>query len=234
MPTTTSPRFRAHTRHGRRKALQRPAVGVHAARRHHLPGAGRTRSSRAWPISGARRGPLSEDGRPQFRGAIEDMTESWLWELANQIQNRVPDPVDYIEMRRKTFGSDLTMSLSQLERAERCRPRSTGTRPMRALENSAVGLRRAINDIFSYQKEIEFEGELNNGVLVVQHFLGCDRAQGAGRRDRQRPDDRAHAAVRARRGHRAPGLFDEFDLDEGARGPSKAMSKSFRCGCPAS
>jgi germacradienol/geosmin synthase len=33
------------------------------------------------------------------------------------------------------------------------------------------------NDIFSYQKEIEFEGELNNGVLVVQNFLGCDIAQ---------------------------------------------------------
>ena len=42
------------------------------------------------------------------------MTESWLWELANQIQNRIPDPVDYVEMRRKTFGSDLTMSLSRL------------------------------------------------------------------------------------------------------------------------
>jgi germacradienol/geosmin synthase len=33
------------------------------------------------------------------------------------------------------------------------------------------------NDIFSYQKEIEFEGELNNGVLVVQKFLGIGRKQ---------------------------------------------------------
>ena len=43
--------------------------------------------------------------RRQFRTAVEDMTSSWLWELANQAQHRVPDPVDYIEMRRHTFGS---------------------------------------------------------------------------------------------------------------------------------
>ena len=29
-------------------------------------------------------------------------------------QNRIPDPVDYVEMRRNTFGSELTMSLSRL------------------------------------------------------------------------------------------------------------------------
>jgi hypothetical protein len=46
-----------------------------------------------------------------FRRAITDMTASWIWELGNQAQNRIPDPIDYIEMRRKTFGSDLTMSL---------------------------------------------------------------------------------------------------------------------------
>lgn len=32
-----------------------------------------------------------------------------------------------------------------------------------------------INDIFSYQKEIQFEGEIHNAVLVVQNFFNCDR-----------------------------------------------------------
>ena len=32
-----------------------------------------------------------------------------------------------------------------------------------------------LNDMFSYQKEIQFEGELHNGVLVVQNFLDCDK-----------------------------------------------------------
>ncbi len=42
--------------------------------------------------------------RGVFQDAVLDMTESWLWELANQLGNRVPDPIDYVEMRRRTFG----------------------------------------------------------------------------------------------------------------------------------
>jgi germacradienol/geosmin synthase len=116
-------------------------------------------------------GPMSLHARNQFRKAIQDMTESWLWELANQMQNRIPDPVDYVEMRRKTFGSDLTMSLSRLAHGDAIPPEIFHTRPIRGLENSAADYACLTNDVFSYQKEIEFEGELNNGVLVVQNFL---------------------------------------------------------------
>jgi hypothetical protein len=37
------------------------------------------------------------------------------------------------------------------------------------------------NDIFSYQRETEDEGEVNNGVLVIERFLGCDTQQAADR-----------------------------------------------------
>ncbi len=121
--------------------------------------------------------PMSANARQQFRRAVEDMTASWLWELANQIQNRIPDPIDYVEMRRKTFGSDLTMSLSRLAQGDEIPPEIYRTRPMRGLDNSAADFACLTNDIFSYQKEIEFEGELNNGVLVVQRFLNCDLPQ---------------------------------------------------------
>ncbi|TQF16930.1 germacradienol/geosmin synthase [Myxococcus llanfairpwllgwyngyllgogerychwyrndrobwllllantysiliogogogochensis] len=114
---------------------------------------------------------LTPNARNLFRKAIQDMTESWLWELANQIQNRVPDPVDYVEMRRKTFGSDLTMSLSRLAHGDAIPAEIFHTRPIRSLENSAADYACLTNDVFSYQKEIEYEGELNNGVLVVQRFL---------------------------------------------------------------
>jgi germacradienol/geosmin synthase len=119
-------------------------------------------------------GPMTPQARRQFRIAVEAMTESWLWELANQIQNRVPDPVDYVEMRRKTFGSDLTMSLSRLFHGDHIPQALFRTRTMRQLENSTADYACLMNDIFSYQKEIEFEGEVNNGVLVVQKFLDCD------------------------------------------------------------
>ncbi|MGH3913196.1 MAG: family 2 encapsulin nanocompartment cargo protein terpene cyclase [Pseudonocardiaceae bacterium] len=121
--------------------------------------------------------PMSVDQRRQFRQAVETMTASWLWELANHIQHRIPDPVDYVEMRRKTFGSDMTMSLARITQGGHLPPQIFTTRPMRGLENSAQDYACLMNDIFSYQKEIEFEGELHNCVLVVQKFLDMDREQ---------------------------------------------------------
>ncbi|NOJ94958.1 germacradienol/geosmin synthase [Corallococcus coralloides] len=120
-------------------------------------------------------GPLSPRGRMLFRKAIQDMTDSWVWELNNQLTNRVPDPVDYVEMRRKTFGSDLTMSLSRLSKGDAVPEAVFNTRTLRGLENSAADYACFVNDLFSYQKEIQFEGELNNCVLVVQKFLGVDK-----------------------------------------------------------
>ena len=54
------------------------------------------------------------------------------------------------------------------------------SRPVQALENSAADCACLINDLFSYQKEIQFEGEIHNCVLVVQNFLGCDSATAMG------------------------------------------------------
>jgi germacradienol/geosmin synthase len=124
--------------------------------------------------------PMSERGREQFRKAILDMIESWLWELQNQAQHRIPDPVDYIEMRRLTFGSDLTMSLCRLAHESAVPPQFFESTAMRGLERSAMDYACLTNDVFSYQKEVEFEGELNNGVLVVQHFLDCDAPHAVG------------------------------------------------------
>ncbi|WP_299536023.1 germacradienol/geosmin synthase [uncultured Streptomyces sp.] len=123
-------------------------------------------------------GGLDEDGRRDFRRAVEVMTESWLWELANQAQNRIPDPVDYVEMRRLTFGSDLTMSLCRLGHGRKVAPEVYRSGPVRSLENAAADWAALLNDLFSYQKEIEYEGEVHNGVLVVQNFFGVDYPTG--------------------------------------------------------
>ena len=169
----------------------------------------------------------------QFRKAVEDMTESWLWELANQAQNRIPDPVDYVEMRRKTFGSDLTMSLCRLGHGRRG--------PAGDLPDAARCARWRtrppdyaclLNDVFSYQKEIEFEGEVHNGVLVVQNFFDCDYPTGLAI-----VDDLMTSRMRQFQhivAHELPVLFDDLDLGEEARGTSTATCGSSRTGCPAS
>ena len=125
-------------------------------------------------------GPMEPPERGAFRRAITDMTGSWIWELGNQAQNRIPDPVDYIEMRRKTFGSDLTMSLSRLHHHGVVPDRVYRLRPVAAMENSAADYACLLNDVFSFQKEIQFEGEIHNSVLVVQNFLDCDAATAMG------------------------------------------------------
>ncbi|MEG4206351.1 family 2 encapsulin nanocompartment cargo protein terpene cyclase [Microcoleus sp. Pol7_A1] len=160
-------------------------------------------------------GPMSLTARTEFRRAIQDMTDSWVWELANQIQNRIPDPIDYIEMRRKTFGSDLTMSLSRLAQGGEIPMEIYYSRPIRSLENSAADFSCFTNDIFSYQKEIEFEGEIHNLVLVVQNFLNCNIPQAVDivnnlMTDRAKQFQHIVATE-------LPALFDDFNLDESTR-----------------
>ncbi|HET9257622.1 MAG TPA: germacradienol/geosmin synthase [Pseudonocardiaceae bacterium] len=154
--------------------------------------------------------------RRQFRQGIDDMLTSWLWELANRIQHRIPDPVDYIEMRRHTFGSDLTMSLARITKAAAVPPEIFRTRTLRSLESAAVNYGCFTNDIFSYQKEIEFEGELHNAVLVVEKFLEVDSRQAVGvvndlMTARMRQFEHILAAE-------LPLVADEFALDAAARG----------------
>jgi germacradienol/geosmin synthase len=160
-------------------------------------------------------GPMEQPERRALRRAITDMTDSWIWELGNQAQNRIPDPIDYIEMRRKTFGSDLTMSLSRLAHHRSVPDWVYKLRPVAAMENSAADYACLLNDVFSYQKEIQFEGELHNCVLVVQNFLDCDAATAmrvvgdlmAGRMSQFRDI----VAVEL------PALFDELHFDDATR-----------------
>lgn len=160
-------------------------------------------------------GPLSAKARGRFRTAIEEMCESWLWELANHKQHRVPDPVDYIEMRRLTFGSDLTMSLSRFAHADALSDEILASRPVRAMEAAASDYACLVNDVFSYQKEIRFEGEIHNGVLVVQNFLDCGPSEAmgvVGDLIAARMEEFQHIT-----GTRLPAVFEDFGLDAGAR-----------------
>ncbi|MFR9728134.1 terpene synthase family protein [Saccharopolyspora sp. MS10] len=159
--------------------------------------------------------PMDADARRTFRRTIVVMIDSWLWELHNQVQNRIPDPVDYVEMRRRTFGSDLTMSLCRLSHGDVVPPEIYRTRTLRSIENAAADYACLLNDVFSYQKEIEYEGELHNAILVVQNFLDCgkDRAvQVVVDLMNARMSQFQHVVA-----EELPALFEQFDLDSAAR-----------------
>nr|WP_256375768.1 germacradienol/geosmin synthase [Actinopolyspora erythraea] len=159
--------------------------------------------------------PMSDDARAQFRKAVLEMTSSWVWELDNQASNRIPDPVDYIEMRRRTFGSDMTMSLSRLSAKNTIPPEIYRTRTLRELDTAAQDYACFVNDLFSYRKEVEFEGELHNMVLVVRNFLGVhqERARDVvGELANSRMAQFQHIIS-----NELPGLYEQFDLDEHVR-----------------
>ena len=119
---------------------------------------------------------LSTDVRCLFRRTIEDFAKSWLWEFDNHVQNRIPDPVDYIEMRRRTYGWEQLKMFFQVGLNEKnISSVIYETRTMREISGTVADYICLTNDIFSYQKEMEFEGELNNGVLVAQYFLKCSQ-----------------------------------------------------------
>ncbi|WP_274564750.1 terpene synthase family protein [Streptomyces spiramyceticus] len=115
--------------------------------------------------------------RSRFPGHVMDFVGSNLWELFNIIEDRVPDPVDYLEMRRTTAGTDLSTGLTVHAPGRELPPEVLESAPMQTLVNAfadTVGIR---NDIYSYRKEIDSEQEVNNGVLTIQRFLDCGLQQ---------------------------------------------------------
>jgi germacradienol/geosmin synthase len=156
--------------------------------------------------------PMTMPARREFRDAVANMTDSWLWEMANQAQNRIPDPIDYVEMRRRTFGADLTIDLARLAHFAVVPAEIYQNRVMHELVTAAQDYACFVNDLFSYQKEIEFEGELHNIVLVVQKFMNVDRL---------RARDIANNLMTARMeqfehivANDLPAMITELDLDD--------------------
>ncbi|MEU3723922.1 germacradienol/geosmin synthase [Streptomyces sp. NPDC031705] len=154
--------------------------------------------------------------RAEFRATVVSMLESWVWEVENQLHRRVPDPVDYAEMRRHTFGSQLTMYMCRLGRQGRGIPEEiyrSGT--IRSLENAAADVGCLVNDIFSYQKEVEFEGEVHNHVLVTRTFFGIGYPEAlhiCHSLMRRRVEEFEHTAAQL-----LPVLYDDWKLDAAAR-----------------
>lgn len=169
---------------------------------------------------------MSERVRQDYHDTVRKMLDGFVWEVANLQHHRVPDPVDYIEMRRATFGSDLTMSLCRLKHGADVPDEVFRSGPVRSLENSAVDYATLLNDLFSYQKEVEFEGEVHNALLVVETFFGCDHDTAVGivaDLMNQRLSQFQHVVS-----HELPMLYVDFDLSPAARAGLEAYVDDLR------
>ncbi|MFD3696373.1 germacradienol/geosmin synthase [Streptomyces sp. NPDC058646] len=159
---------------------------------------------------------MAAEHREEFRTCLVTMLQSWVWEVDNSIANRIPDPVDYAEMRRHTFGSELTMYLCRLGLSGRGIPEEIyASGVIRSLENAAMDTACLINDVFSYQKEIEVEGEVHNHVLVTRNFFDIGYPEAlriCHALMTQRTEEFEHIVAT-----QLPVLYDDWQLDREAR-----------------
>ncbi|MGI5502559.1 terpene synthase family protein [Lentzea sp. CA-135723] len=160
-------------------------------------------------------GPMTSGFRATFRETVDAMLDAWVWEVINMHFNRIPDPIDYVEMRRSTFGSELTTSLSRFSHSATVPAELWETRVVQTAERSAMDYCTMLNDVFSYSKEIQHEGEVHNIVRVVENFLGVPQA---------RAFEITYALMDARLDQFVrsveidlPRLFDDLRLDPAAR-----------------
>jgi germacradienol/geosmin synthase len=123
--------------------------------------------------------PMSPAWRRRFARDIQDMNESFLWELGNATEDIVPDLIEYLEMRRLTGGAFWAVDLLEYALGIELPSAIYCAHPIRLLHNICGDAMLLFNDILSYEKELEV-GEKNNSVLVVQEFLGCDLQRAVG------------------------------------------------------
>jgi germacradienol/geosmin synthase len=127
----------------------------------------------------------------------------------------VPDPVDHLEMRRQSVGGDISPRLVMLAHGLDLSAELLGSGPFRELANAFDDVVALHNDLFSFEKEV-VDGEwIYNSVVVFQNFLGCDIPQAVAIVDdllTARLHQFEHIVA-----DDLPVLFDELDLDTGAR-----------------
>ena len=102
-----------------------------------------------------------------------------MWELLHISEGTVANPIDYIENRRRVGGAPWSAGLVEHATRAPVPAAVAGTRPLRLLRDAFADAVHLRNDIFSYQRETEDEGELANGVLVTERYFGCSAQEAA-------------------------------------------------------
>jgi germacradienol/geosmin synthase len=139
------------------------------------------------------------------------MEEGLIWELTNINQKRVANPIEYIENRRSAGGGRWSAAIVEYAAGTEVPAAVFGTRPIQVLIDTFADQVHLRNDIFSYQREIEEEDEINNAVLVAERFFGYP-AQRCAELINDLITSRAHQFETTALAE-LPVLFEEFVLD---------------------
>lgn len=118
---------------------------------------------------------LSKPDRQHFPQQVMRFVAHRLWEIGNIANGTIPDPVEYLANRRDV--TRLATTLVRYSLGNQLPRHAFDTGSMRALLRAFAEIRPLRNDIISYRKEVGSETGINNGVVVVRNFLGCEPQQ---------------------------------------------------------
>jgi hypothetical protein len=122
---------------------------------------------------------MSQEWKVRFIESTLNLLVECMWEIINIDEGRVANPIDYIEMRRKVGGAPWSANLVEVAVGAEVPDAIARTRPMRVLRDTFADGVHLRNDVFSYQREVEEEGENANMILVLETALGCTTQEAA-------------------------------------------------------
>ncbi|HSN99812.1 MAG TPA: germacradienol/geosmin synthase, partial [Candidatus Nanopelagicales bacterium] len=121
---------------------------------------------------------MSPAWRRRYAGTLRRLADAYLKDIQGAGKERVLDPVEYVGLRREVSGVFWSADLVEHSLGVEIPDRIYDSRPVRVLRDvfaDVVGLR---NDVISYNIDVA-EGRVNNAVMVMAHFLGCDLQRAA-------------------------------------------------------
>ncbi|MFI6095414.1 hypothetical protein ACIA8G_07680 [Lentzea sp. NPDC051213] len=148
------------------------------------------------------------------RAGVTDLLDGLLWELHNTAQGRVPDPIDLVEMRRKTNAADLSAKLARASVGADLPAELLRNSTMRALVDSFGDVPGLRQEILGFDAVYGTGASTTSAVLAVQQFFECEAQQAV---------DVVGDLVAARLRQigaiiaELPSIADEYALDEAAR-----------------
>ena len=122
---------------------------------------------------------MSPGWRRRFVTSTHNLMVESLLELDNIDLGRIANPIEYMQMRRKVGGAPWSANLVEYAAGAEIPDVIAGSRPMRVLSDTFADAVHLRNDLFSYQREVQEEGENANAVLVFERFLECSTQDAA-------------------------------------------------------
>ncbi|MGW6447584.1 terpene synthase family protein [Lentzea sp. NPDC055074] len=108
---------------------------------------------------------------------LAEFFDALLWELHNTAQGRVPDPIDLVEMRRRSIAAELSAKLARKSVGAELPAELLRNSTMRALVDSFGDVPALRQEIVGFDHTYATGGSTTSAVLAVRQFFGCETQQ---------------------------------------------------------